>query len=281
MTESLDPGMRHPVLATGGGASAGTMIRQAREAAGIHIAAMAVSLKVPVKKIEALEADRLDLLPDAVFARALAASICRQLKLDPQLVLSLFPPNDSPHLPAYRESMLNTPFRSPGLGLRAQVSRPAVLAGLVFLVGTASLFLIPKTQDKKEEPPVVAAPVPALVVPVETDATLPASGAQPDAAAGPAPVPAPVPATAAPTSLVPVELVSFSAIKPSWVEVLDGRGSVVLRRQLAAGETAGISGITPLKVVVSSADVVTVLVRGQALALAPLSKDNVARFEVK
>ena len=36
--------------------TAGALLRQAREAAGLHIAALAVSLKVPVKKIEALEA---------------------------------------------------------------------------------------------------------------------------------------------------------------------------------------------------------------------------------
>ncbi|WP_457306933.1 helix-turn-helix domain-containing protein, partial [Polaromonas sp. P5_E6] len=38
--------------------TAGTLLREAREAAGIHIAALAVSLKVPVKKLEALELDR-------------------------------------------------------------------------------------------------------------------------------------------------------------------------------------------------------------------------------
>lgn len=62
--------------------TAGELLRQAREAAGLHVAALAVSMKVPVKKLEALEADRLDLLPDAVFVRALASSVCRTLKID-------------------------------------------------------------------------------------------------------------------------------------------------------------------------------------------------------
>ena len=35
--------------------SAGALLREAREAAGLHIGALAVSLKVPVKKLEALE----------------------------------------------------------------------------------------------------------------------------------------------------------------------------------------------------------------------------------
>ncbi|HPH15047.1 MAG TPA: helix-turn-helix transcriptional regulator, partial [Burkholderiaceae bacterium] len=81
VAEPINPGLpRHEV-------SAGALLRQAREAAGLHIAALAVSLKVPVKKLEALESDRLDLLPDAVFARALASSMCRALKIDAAPIL--------------------------------------------------------------------------------------------------------------------------------------------------------------------------------------------------
>ena len=36
--------------------TAGMMMRNAREAAGLHVAALAVSMKIPVKKLEALEA---------------------------------------------------------------------------------------------------------------------------------------------------------------------------------------------------------------------------------
>jgi cytoskeleton protein RodZ len=54
--------------------TAGAMLRKARMAAGLHVAALAVSMKVPVKKLEALESDRLDLLPDVAFVRALASS---------------------------------------------------------------------------------------------------------------------------------------------------------------------------------------------------------------
>ena len=59
-----------------GNATAGETLRQAREAAGMSLATLAVALKVSVKRLEALEADRLDLLPDAVFVRALASSVC-------------------------------------------------------------------------------------------------------------------------------------------------------------------------------------------------------------
>ena len=55
------------------------LLRQAREQAGVHVAALAVALKVPVRQLEALEQGRFDLLPDHTFARALAASVCRAL----------------------------------------------------------------------------------------------------------------------------------------------------------------------------------------------------------
>jgi len=74
------------VQALVGGSNAGVMLRKAREAQGLHIAMLAVALKVPVKKIEAIEDNRFDLLPDMVFVRALASSICRSLcqNLHPQ-----------------------------------------------------------------------------------------------------------------------------------------------------------------------------------------------------
>jgi cytoskeleton protein RodZ len=126
--------------------TAGALLRQAREAAGMHIAALAVSLKVPVKKLEALEQDRFDLLPDSVFVRALASSVCRTLKLDAAAVLERLPRTSAPKL-IYQGAGINAPFRSPGEGPRpsswTQVSRPAVLAGLALLLGALVLIFMP------------------------------------------------------------------------------------------------------------------------------------------
>jgi cytoskeleton protein RodZ len=126
--------------------TAGTLLRQAREAAGMHIAALAVSLKVPVKKLEALEQDRFDLLPDAVFVRALASSVCRTLKLDAAPVLGLLPQTSAPKL-TYQGSGINAPFRTPGEGpspsVWTQVSKQAVLAGLLLLLGALVLIFMP------------------------------------------------------------------------------------------------------------------------------------------
>lgn len=72
-------------------ASPGALIRAARENQGLHLAILSVNLKVSIKQLEALEADQFDKLVEPVFARALAAKVCRIIKLDPAHVLSLMP----------------------------------------------------------------------------------------------------------------------------------------------------------------------------------------------
>ena len=63
-------------------AAAGALLRAARLAQGLHIAALAASIKVSPAKLEALEAGRSHELPDHTFARALALTVCRVLKID-------------------------------------------------------------------------------------------------------------------------------------------------------------------------------------------------------
>ncbi len=291
---------------------AGELLKQAREAAGLHIAALAVLLKVPVKKLEALESDRLDLLPDAVFIRALASSVCRALKIDASPVLARLPQTDAPKL-TYQGAGINTPFRSPGDGrgpsLWAQVSRPAVLAGLVLVLGALVLIFLPviKTGLNEVKSEVLA---PRVTAPETVDSTaektaslslptnVPAASMPPTASAEVATLAQTEPGTtssfkaltegmASPTFVVTPkppsdsDVIMFTAKGQSWVEVTDAKGQVVLRRVLNAGETTGTAGVLPLKVVVGSANETQVQIRGKAFDLNAVAKDNVARFEVK
>lgn len=323
--------------------SAGALIRQAREDAGLHIAALAVSLKVPVKKLEALEQDRFDLLPDAVFVRALASSVCRTLKIDAATVLDRLPQTAAPKL-IYQGAGINAPFRAPGDGpgptIWAQVSRPAVLAGLAFLLGALVLIFLPAVKpaglvDKvvavamppgtaQSEVPAAAAmvdegvkmgsapgqvlemptasPVAPAPAPAMLSAVTSAGGPQPAAAAAVSPaiaVPVLPPVVAAQGSPISAAVAAAGTVAPaqstssasglltlrakgeSWVEVVDAKGVVVVRRILTAGEVVGVSGALPLTAVVGRADATQVTVRGQPLDLAPIARDNVARFEVK
>lgn len=302
-----------------GEVTAGQLLRQAREGAGLHVAALAVALKVPVRKLEALEEDRLDLLPDAVFVRALASSVCRTLKIDPQPVLDRLPQTAAPRLIQDHDG-INTPFRAPSDGAGPswfdQLSKPVYLAVFALLLAALVVILLPATQGDETaaaksdmiaapvpvvipaapaEPPVVAAaPAPAPPVPVPVPAPVAAAPVgSPPAAPAPAmqakaaPVekaPAAAPVAVAPAAAAapaPGGLVVFRTKGPSWVEVTDAKGVVALRRLLTAGETAGASGALPLAVTVGSANSTEVQVRGQAYDLTPVSRDNVARFEVR
>ena len=280
--------------------SAGTLLRQAREEAGLHVSTLAAALKVPERKLEALEADRFDLLPDAVFVRALAASVCRNLKLDPAPILQLLPATAGPRL-APTEGGINAPFRSPrdgaGPSWRDQLSRPVFIAVFVLLLGALVVALLPSRHDEVQavapqataaEP--MAAPIlaPAPVAPVATAGiaatatpSLPlkaASGVSISAVAPPAALASPPAAAQAPGA---DGIVVFKAKAASWIQVTDAKGGVPLRKLLGAGETAAASGPLPLAVTVGSVSATDVQVRGKPIDLAPLSRDNVARFEVK
>lgn len=90
---------------------AGGLLRAAREAAGVHIATLAGTLKVPLDKLQALENGDLAALPDMVFARALASSVCRHLKIDPAPVLALLP-RVAPGRLAGQTEGINTPVKN-------------------------------------------------------------------------------------------------------------------------------------------------------------------------
>ena len=131
--------------------TAGALLRDAREAAGLHIAALAVALKVPVAKLEALEADNFSALPDMVFVRALASSVCRTLKIDPQAVLALLPQGEGPRLSA-GDVGLNAPVkgfasRSSAAPFKGADSRSFVWAVGLLLIGAALMMFLPRGLD--------------------------------------------------------------------------------------------------------------------------------------
>lgn len=123
--------------------SAGALLRAARQAQGLHVAALATTLKVPPRKLEALENDRYEEFQGATFVRALAQAACRALKIDPAPVLEKLPELDNGAL-SQLERGLNAPFREKGTR-RESPEMPgmsgAVLALVVVLVLGALAFL--------------------------------------------------------------------------------------------------------------------------------------------
>ncbi len=296
MNDDVASGPSTPVTSTGADRrSAGALLRAAREATGLHIAALAVSLKVPVRKIEALEADRWDELTDPVFVRALASSACRSLRADPAPILALLPPAPATRLrdagPLRGSDLSSAPSFWAADWLRP-LQRAPVLAALGMLAAAVLVYFWPAGEVSH---PVAQSPRLAPMAPTTTGPTdvtvvvpsLPAVAGQdaPSTSQAAAPVAASLPAALPVASLPPlndaVSTVSFKARGSSWIEVLDARQTVLLRRTLIAGESATAAGEVPLAVVIGRADAIEVQVRGQLFDAQAKSKDNVARFEVK
>lgn len=282
--------------------TAGDMLREAREAHGLHIDMVAAALKVSTQKLAALEADDIDALPDPVFARALAASVCRALRIDPAPVLAKLPGAQPAGLAeadrTISKSLRSAAPRSGGVGgSNGQPSRALLVVVLMLLIGAAVLFWLPQSvfdrigesisrltaASSSADVPAAAAPsvsgtvvesVPPVAAPV-------VAATAPVAPAPPAAVPA-TPAAATAPAAPGANLIVFVAREDSWVTVNEANGKSLLRRTVQAGETVGVTGAPPLSVVVGRASGIDVQVRGKPFDLAPLTRSGgVARFEVK
>jgi cytoskeleton protein RodZ len=304
MSDAQDAGSTAPAAPEG--RSAGRLLREAREKQGLHLAALATSIKVAPRKLEALEADRLADLHDAAFARALAKTVCRALKIDPVPVLALLPSGTPPELDRMAGG-LNAPYRerARAQGDRAEwlgvLTRPAVW-GTALLLGAAAAvaFLPPGGGGAWLQGFVSAASAP---VPAASTAASDVALVVPQAPAAPVEASAPAPSASAVPFVETVHSVPPGAVEPAasgavaiggpqgvalvlrareetWVEVVDARGAPLLSRMLVAGETVGIDGAPPLKLRVGNAAGTEVAFRGQPVDLLPVTRDNVARLQL-
>lgn len=299
--------------------SAGRLLAERREQAGLHLAALAATLKVPPHKLQALEEDRLDAIGDIVFARALASGVCRVLKIDAAPVLALLP--RSTPVALKDQQGLNARFkeaggRSEGHGpLGLPISRVTALIVIALLVAALVIAFVPHREDLAPAPqePVAdaslpndaqapgpgAAPArmaPAPVAPeVSAQAAVPASPAALVTPVTPAPgasatdgvaadgiAPAPsAPQAAAPEPATAADPLVIQARQPTWVQVRDSQGTILTERTLQSGDRYVAPGSGPWSVVIGRADAAEVSVHGKAMDLSAVARSNVARFEVK
>ncbi len=276
---------------------AGALLRLARETAGYSLESLAAIVKVPVRKLEALEAGRLEALPEPVYVRGIVVGICRVLHADAQAILALLPA--APAKPLRQEGAIAPmPFEMTGAEsphrLFEAVAKPHIRWTLAFVLGAALLYFWPAISSWTIRSAAESEALTALQ-PWVAKGTV-ALVSQQDA--GTAPLPSESPVEVSPSSVLPLpanqasapvevplpvaeELVHLKAHGKTWVEVSDGRGVVVLRRLLADGEQTGVGGQPPLSVVVGNADFTEVWVRGKVYEIKSISQGNVARFEVK
>ena len=135
-----------------------------------------------------LEEDRLDLLPDAVFARALALAVCRHLKTDATPVLALLPGQDVSRLAVKDERGIDSPLHRPSFlpqssFLAIQGFFTPMRSAALVVLGLAILLAVwpdvalwtgaPKQEATSEATLEPEAPVPAVVLPPVVESVAP------------------------------------------------------------------------------------------------------------
>ena len=263
------------------------LLAQARQTAGLGLDALSLALKVPVRRLESLEAGRYEELPDMTFARALAMSVCRYLQIDAQVVLERMP---SAHVARLGDqgALVGDTMYNTGEGLALSpvsvLRRPPVLVAMALLLAAALLYNLPEATDPTPvdaAPASKPAPVPAapMTAPIPVTESSAAPAVVPVAPSPPVPVAAPpAPAPVAPNRSV---VLRVSAQEETWLQVVRPDGRVLMDRLLQTGDVVDMGSAPPYTVVLGRASAAQVFVRGQAIPLAPHTRGDVARYEVK
>ena len=271
----------------------GSRLKSAREAAGLSLDQVAQQLKLAPRQVRALEDEDFAQLPGRTFARGFVRNYARLLNLDGDNLLSMLP--DAAHAPA-----LEAPALHPTGAMIAELPTastpktnltrwliPLVLVACI--VGAAAYEWYrggmgnpgeaarasPEDSEKTGLPAVPAQSVIALPNPLANEGKPAAEAPSATAAA----VTAAAATNAAAASAEAVLVLSFQG--PSWAEIRDSRGQLLVSRLVGADSVEQVRGVPPFDIVLGNARVVTVVYLGKPLDLGPYTRRNIARLTVK
>jgi cytoskeletal protein RodZ len=240
--------------------SFGDWLRRQREMREINLRDIADRTKISLRYLEAMEADRFDLLPAPIFAKGFLREYARYVGLSPDDVvnhyLSVHHPEELPGDPKEDTKVRSRPKPvdpgQPPVRRNWSYGLVLALAGLILLVLVAiAAYFADRRQEKPENPaqaPPIAAPPPAAAV-------------QP-AAIPPAPAPS-----------APLE-VSLDFTKDCWVEaVIDGKNRFSELR--VQGEALQLPAQQSVVLTLGNAGAVDVQVNGYPLELSKRDGDVV------
>lgn len=277
---------------------AGARLREARQAAGLSVDAVAQQLKLAPRQVQAIEDDDYAQLPGRTFVRGFMRNYARLLQLDPESVLATLPDANAapslnhPSLTPTTRVMGELPAEASGKPGSMRWALPLALV-IIILIGVVYEFGRPLADRARAlmgdpKPPVTSTALPSPLAPAAPAAetsVAPAPAPAGDASAVAPPAPAEVAATAgtAPVAGLAAGEVSLVLVfrGTSWVEVKDGKGAIVLSTIGYPGATHGVPGAGPFDVVLGNAEAVAVTWKGAAFDVVPFIKQNVAKFSVK
>jgi cytoskeleton protein RodZ len=299
----------------------GEQLRAAREAAGLSLDQVAQQLKLAQRQVKALEDENFAELPGRTFIRGFVRNYARLLGLDAQRLLAQLPDAAhspslvSPTLHSTGSMIAELPSSAvarPNLarwliplalvgcivaaaayewyrgGLAAPNESPRPVSAAPDTKTTASAALVLPNPLASEGRPAGAAPANAAekalptanatMGPATPAASLPATAADVPATAAP-PGATPSPAAPAPAATDAPLMLAYSG--PSWTEIRDRTGTLLVSRLVAADAVEGVRGTPPFEVVLGNARAVTLTYRGQTIDLSAYTRQNVARLTLQ
>lgn len=202
--------------------SFGETLRRERELRGVSLREIADATKISVRFLQALEKDRLDVLPGGVFRRAFVKQYARHLGLDSERLVAEFVyahGDQAPDQPQPRR--------------RREGANPGTLLLIAVFASVAVLSLL-KATPSRETAPAAAAPAARVERPAEA-----------------------VAATSKPAAAVPEKLVlTLQAQQTCWIEVrIDGQS--VVNRVLEQGQSETVEAQGEIVLAVGNAGGVT------------------------
>jgi cytoskeleton protein RodZ len=290
----MDSELRSP----GAGDGPGARLKLAREAAGLSLDQVAQQLKLAPRQVKALEDEDFAQLPGRTFARGFVRNYARLLNLNGDDLLALLP--DSARAPALEAPALHStgsmiaelPTAAGSSHNFARWMIPLLLVACIAGAATYEWYRggLSSPGDAArvavtQPPPTAPAPTASTELPNPlaggNDAGGALSAVQGATDSGAAQVSAatqePAPPTAAPLPPAPLQL---SYHGPSWTEVRDRDGQVLIARLVAAGSEQAIRGALPFDIVIGNAHEVTVVFRGNPVDLTRYTRQNVARLRL-
>jgi cytoskeleton protein RodZ len=87
---------------------------------------------------------------------------------------------------------------------------------------------------------------------------------------------------AVPASAAPGDATLVLTYKgPSWTEVRDRSGQIIVSRLAMPGSVEPVKGVPPFDIILGNAHVVTLVFRGKSVDLSPYIRQNVARLTLQ
>ncbi len=278
----------------------GSRLKSAREAAGLSLDQVAQQLKLAPRQVRALEDEDFAQLPGRTFARGFVRNYARLLNLDGDHLLSMLP--DAAHAPALEAPALQPTGAMIAELPTASTPKPNFTRWLIPLVLVACIVgaaayewyrggLSPQGDASSSAAPeplhAPAAPTRGRELPNPVATDKPASEAAPasmgdgsaDVAAALVAAPSSVSPAPAPAAVPPAALL-LGYRGPSWTEIRDRDGQVLIARLVAAGSEQAIRGTPPFDIVIGNAHQVTLVYRDNPVDLSRYTRQNVARLRL-